>query len=206
VQHPGPLTHGKPSYAPTVLNLVPVSACLEKSNMQSLPASQFQSCLHKPANTKGEQHATPLPTPLPHEHNPVKPLYRLNPHPPTKLKNINSKLYSNTNNGGGVKCWMLTCLREQEWGKEPKFEWTKGQVTETESRRRAINQPPKVGPWWIPELVSFNWGQYSKLKCPILLREFADQSCSCRATQLLPGNNNRSDHLHKLAVSYLRSQ
>jgi hypothetical protein len=57
----------------------PGSVYLEKSVTPFLPTSQFQSCLHKPADPTDEKHspdATPLPSPR--EHNPVQPLGRLN--------------------------------------------------------------------------------------------------------------------------------
>jgi hypothetical protein len=65
---------------PTALNPVPVSVCLEKSSTPFLPTGQFQSCLCKPADPTGEQHA-PCVTLLPtsREYNPVQPLGKLNP-------------------------------------------------------------------------------------------------------------------------------
>jgi hypothetical protein len=54
---------------------------------------------------------------------------------------------------------------------------------------------PKPGRWWIPQLVLWNRGQYSKLNCPTLLgEEPTKQTCSYRATQLPPGENNSSEH------------
>jgi hypothetical protein len=54
----------------------------------------------------------------------------------------------------------------------------------------------------------WDWGWYSKLNCPTLLEEeLTSQSCSCRATQLLPGGTTSDlTTLQELAVSYLRSQ
>jgi hypothetical protein len=78
LRHPGSLTWGKPPYT-----------------VSFLPASQFQSCLHKSTERTGEHYA-PCATPLLilQEHKPAQPLGRLNPPPPhTKLKSINNKLF-----------------------------------------------------------------------------------------------------------------
>jgi hypothetical protein len=67
-----------------------------------------------------------------------------------------------------------------------------GKVTKAKRREGETNQLPKAGPWWI-ELVLWDWGWY--LNCPNLLgEELTRRSCSCRAMQLPPGENIRSDH------------
>jgi hypothetical protein len=183
-----------------MLNPVPVNIYLEKSGLPFLPTGPC-----KPADPTGEQHTphtTPIPTPW--EYNPAQPLGRLNTLP-TKLKSINGELYSNNDSKGGRECW--TCPGEWEWGKEQNCQWMKvGKVTKAESRGGVTSQAPKVRRWWIAELVSWDWELYSKLNCPTLLgEELTSQSCSCRAMQLSPGENNIiSDHIAQTGSEWSR--
>jgi hypothetical protein len=66
---------------------------------------------------------------------------------------------------------------------------------------------PKWSRWWIQELVSWDRGQYSKLKCPTLLEEeptrvAAVGQFSCH----LAKTTTALTTLNELAVSYLSSQ
>jgi hypothetical protein len=95
-----------------------------------------------------------------------------------------------------VEYW--TNHREWGWGKDPNSPQVEARWgTSIDSSDGLTRNLPKWC-WWITELVSWDWGKYTKLNCPTLLgEELTRQSCSSRTMQLPPGENNRSDHLEQ---------
>jgi hypothetical protein len=169
----------------------------ENSRTLSTPTGSRAACMNLQDEQVSIMHHMHPPNPLSRkiiQHNPWADWA-----PTTKLKNINSELWSNTNSRGGGG--MLNLPQRMKVGQEaklsvPNSQWMNAsKAMKAESRTGATSQPPKSGQVWIPELTSWDRGQHSKLSSPTLLgEELTKHSCSCRAAQLLPGENNSSDH------------
>jgi hypothetical protein len=134
LQNPGPLNHGKPPYT--------LPCCTP-----FLPASWFQSCLHKHRRNRWATHTT--------HNSPTYPLGTLlSAAPgqieyttPTKLKSIDIELQSNTYRQVRVGWNAKPTPGEWGWGEEPNSQWTKeGKGAKAETRGGATSQPSKAGP------------------------------------------------------------
>jgi hypothetical protein len=106
----------------TRLNPLPESICFERSNTPFLPATWFQSCLHKSIDLTGEQYAPHATTPSTHqEYNPEQPLGRFN----TPLNKTEKH-----------KQWILIYHRQWGWGEAL-----------NQLQRMRVGQRPELSAW-----------------------------------------------------------
>jgi hypothetical protein len=147
--------------------------------------------------------------------------------PHKKTEKHNSKLQSNTCSRGGVEHWMKVGQGvklsgneggksntgwEQGWGDKPT-----SQRSQTSTKKR-WDKAQRLREGWGDKQAhkirasggSLSWSYRTESStqngiAPPCWGRSQQDSFSCRATQLPPGENN-SEHLQELAVSYLRPQ